>query len=344
MALNVDYESEGFAASSTIPNGPNSLSTTWDDILWAAVTVGRPDRYHIFRDRRLVIRMLGSGTRRTILYGDYEALFRWSLVRMALEQRSASSHLLHLTESMKSLDRTEKGMVNYFLGMTFCKLFASELLGTPWLLHLDVFRDQLGIVLRQGSRPDLVGEEHASGRWHGFECKGRMRPMSDGDKKKAKAQASRLISVKGITCSLHIGSVSYFRREILNFYWRDPPQDGRPGIELELPEDAWEYYYRPVSEIIAALREEDAVDTQRTRRDSENNLFVRVAQCDLEIGVHQAVEEHLVSGRWTDARVAAREQTERLRRDGFHADGLQIRAGETWNERYEEPPTPRLFE
>lgn len=343
MAIIIDYESDGFAANSTISNRPNSLSTTWDDILWAAITVGRPDRYHVFRGHRIVIRMFGHGTRRTVLYGDYEALFRWSLVRMALEQRGANSHVLYMTNSMKSLDRTEKGMGNYFLGMTFCKLFASDLLATPWLLHLDVFRDQLGIVLQQGSRPDLVGEEHVSGRWHGFECKGRMRPMADSDKQKAKAQASRLIEVKGIPCSLHTGSVSYFRRDILNFYWRDPPQDGRPGIELEFSEDAWGHYYRPASEIITALRDDVAADTG-TRRDGEDNLFVRVAECDLEIGVHQAVEDHPMSGRWAEARLSARERTDQLRRDGFHVDGLKIRAGESWSERYEEPPPRWSFE
>lgn len=56
--------------------------------------------------------------------GTTRHCFRWTLVRMALEQRGTRSPFLHQTESMKSLDRTEKGMVNYFLGMTFCKLFA----------------------------------------------------------------------------------------------------------------------------------------------------------------------------------------------------------------------------
>ena len=341
MAINIDYESEQFA--NRVHNGPNSLATTWDEILWAAITVGRPDRFHVFRGRPLRVWIFGGGRGPRYLRGDYEALFRWSLVRMALEQRGANSRRLHLTQSMRSLDRTEKGMVNYFLGMTFCKLFASRLLSTPWLLHLDVFGNQLGVVLQQGSRPDLVGEEHGSGQWHAFECKGRMRSMSEAEKRSAKAQASRVLSVSGTVCSLRIGSVSYFQRDMMNFYWRDPPQDRRRGIELELPEDAWEYYFRPVVEMLIVLREDGALEAQDTR-DSEDNLFVRVAQCDLEIGIHRAVEEQLVSGRWADARAAAQEQTERIRADGFHADGLRIRAGESWTERYEEPPVPKLFE
>ena len=290
-----------------------------------------------------MVQIFKDGYAPRFLVGDYEALFRWSLVRMALEQRGVNSQRLHLTESMRSLDRTEKGMVNYFLGMTFCKLFASKLLGTPWLLHLDVFRDQLDIVLRQGSRPDLVGEEHGSGRWHGFECKGRMRSMSDAEKRNAKAQASSVVSVAGVTCSLQ-----HWFRELL------PPEHTEFLLALTLRkmtvsgsnwnsrEDAWEHYFRPVVGVLTALREDDALNAQDTRRDSNDNLFVRVAQCDLEVGVHQAVEQHLMSGRWTDARLATREQAERIRGDGFHADGLRIRAGESWTGRYEEPPPPRV--
>lgn len=45
------------------------LDVTWDDILWAAVTVGRPSLHYVFQHGRA---------------SEYEALFRWSLIRMAL--------------------------------------------------------------------------------------------------------------------------------------------------------------------------------------------------------------------------------------------------------------------
>lgn len=95
--------------------------------------------------------------------------------------------------------------------MAICKLFASRLLNTPWLLHLDVFRDQLNPATLGGrSRPDLVGQD-ASGAWHAFETKGRSSVPSSEDKLKAKSQAQRLVSVDGSACSLHIGSFAYFR-------------------------------------------------------------------------------------------------------------------------------------
>ena len=70
MNLAIDYQSEGFAAGAPVPNVRGVLRTSWDELLWAAITVGRPNRHYVFKHGR------SSG---------YEALFRWSLVRMALE-------------------------------------------------------------------------------------------------------------------------------------------------------------------------------------------------------------------------------------------------------------------
>lgn len=151
----------------------------------------------------------------------HEAIFRLSLVRMAVQQ-DWYGHLGR-TGAFAALDPTEKGMVSYFVGMTLCKLFASRLLHTPWLLHLDVFRPWLNPVLLGRSRPDLVGENNA-GIWHAFESKGRSSQPSWDDKHRAKLQAQRLVSVNGSPCSLHIASFAFFRSDLLAFYWRDATQ------------------------------------------------------------------------------------------------------------------------
>jgi len=124
MTLRIDYRSRAFPSSFKFGS---ILSSSWNDVLWAAITIGRPSTYHVFR------------------YGDasfHEAIFRLSLVRMAVEQDW--NGYLSRTDAFAALDPTEKGMVSYFLGMTLCKVFASRLLLTPWLLHLDVFRPALG--------------------------------------------------------------------------------------------------------------------------------------------------------------------------------------------------------
>jgi len=54
----LDYESDGFPAN-VVPQGRNQLSVNWADILWAAVTVGRPDIFHVFRYGQASVHELG---------------------------------------------------------------------------------------------------------------------------------------------------------------------------------------------------------------------------------------------------------------------------------------------
>src|SRR5438105_5261988 len=158
--LQIAYESEDFVAGSGATNGPSVLNTSWDDLLWAALTVGRPNRQYVFRHGAASL---------------YEALFRWSLIRMALEQRGIRASRLRRTAAARTLDPSEKGAVNYFLGLAVCKLFADRLLDAPWLLHFDVFRPLLNPALIGRSRPDLVGQT-INGRWVVLECKGYASP------------------------------------------------------------------------------------------------------------------------------------------------------------------------
>jgi len=57
------------------------------------------------------------------------------------------------TTAAQTLNPSDKAAVNYFIGMTVCKLLASTLLNAPRMLHLDVFRPQLDVQLSAQSRP-----------------------------------------------------------------------------------------------------------------------------------------------------------------------------------------------
>jgi hypothetical protein len=62
-------------------------------------------------------------------HGDsslYEAIFRWSMLRMALEQSGPTAYRLRRTGTARELDPMEKGAVNYFIGMVMCKVFAEK--------------------------------------------------------------------------------------------------------------------------------------------------------------------------------------------------------------------------
>jgi len=233
---------------------------------------------------------------------------------MALEQQPVGGSLKR-TDAFRSLDPTEKGAVSYFLGMTVCKLFASSFLRTTWLLHLDVFRRQLPPDLLGGrSRPDLIGEDD-KGAWCAFECKGRSSVPNAQDRSKAKTQAQRLVRVGSKNCSLHIGAISFFRHETLEFHWRDPdPEDANTidPIQVDLQEDAWRHYYAPTLALASAGQSDSRADA------------------DVSVQVHDAVLELLLAGKWAAARLRAQELGPELKRGAYRADGLKVVAGDSW--------------
>ena len=306
--LLIDYESVDFPAPAGIAQW-GQLPVTWDDILWAAVTVGRPNRYYVFRH--------GTASR-------FEAIFRWSLVRMALEQRG---NRLYRTDAFKSLDPTEKGAVSYFLGMVFCKVFARQFLGAPWLLHLDVFRSQLNPSLLTGrSRPDLVGQETGTGRWHAFESKGRSSVLSMGEKDRAKAQAQRIISLNGSPVQLHIGAITYFKKDELRFYWRDPEPEESEKIKplrLEMPDEAWGNYYEPVSAFLQE-RAEPSADI------NGGSAMTMAEESGVTVGAHQLILPHLLERKWQLAHDVSRESAAVFQEEGYRPDGLIIKGSGHW--------------
>jgi len=308
--LAIDYESEGFPVGSPVSNGPNVLQTSWNELLWAAVTVGRPNRQYVFRHGRASI---------------YEALFRWSLTRMALDQSGPSARRLRRTDAAKTLDPSEKGAINYFLGMTICKLFSARLLQAPWVMHLDVFRPQLNPVLTGRSRPDLVGQTN-SNEWVVLESKGRISVPSADAKSKAKQQAERVISVNGTIPSYHVGGIMYFRNEVLHFFWRDPDLESRTRrntFELKLQGEDWSYYYRPVLELV--LSQPQYLNQMRSEE-----ILMPVNGLDINVGIHPLILSLLAEGQWAEAKQSCLEHGEKLQLSHYQFDGIRVLAGDTW--------------
>ncbi len=302
----LNYDPEIHYSSRDFPKGLvkryGNITTTWDKLLWAAITIGRPNTAYVFQHGEASL---------------HEALFRLSLVRMALEQ-GPYSHRFRRTDAFRALDPTEKGAVSYFLGMAVCKLFASRLLNTPWLLHLDVFRDQYNAQNLGRSRPDLIGQD-ASGAWLAFETKGRSSLPSAKDKQKAKDQAERLVSVDGSACTLHIGSFAFFRGDELEFYWRDPepeePEKLEP-IEISVADEDWAYYYAPALALAAEA------ESELSSAQSE--------EIDLTVKIHPKVHALLLEGQWAAARALIAELRQTLEAEGFQPDGLSVVAGDSW--------------
>ncbi len=301
MSLMIPYDSRDFPTAYSIGSG--IFTTSWDDILWAALTVGRPNTAYVFQHDEASF---------------YEALFRHSIIRMALEQDAFG--WLKRTDAFTALDPTEKGAVSYFLGMMLCKLFAAKLLHAPWLLHLDVFRDSLNPFLLGRSRPDLVGRD-ASGRWHAFESKGRSGSPSERNIENAKTQAQRLIAVDDTPCSLQIGTFAYFRSNVLHFYWCDPEPKSPERIDIPSPGQEWRYYYEPAFALVS--------NAEASMRD------VAISPVGAFVEIHSEIHELLSGTRWNEAHETARKNRERFEEEEFQPDGLRVKADESWQRPFE---------
>ena len=288
----------------------------------AALTIGRPNFQYVFRHGMASI---------------YEAVFRVSLVRMALEQAGPQAYRLRRTAAARTLDPSEKGAINYFLGLTICKLFAHKMLDAPWMLHLDVFRPQLNVVLTGRSRPDLIGQTRA-GDWVAFECKGRIRAPDASAKNRAKEQAQRVVSVNGTTPSLNVGGIAYFRREVLKFFWRDPSPERsevkRP-LEVHVEPSAWSYYYRPILHLIQS-------QPNQLARMSQEEVMMPIEDLDLQIGVHPAVLRAVAGGRWNEAREVLPQIGGVAETIQYRADGIRVLAGPSWLRPFEEEGTEEV--
>ena len=308
--MNITYESEDFPIPGPVRNGTGILSVSWDDIIWAALTVGRPNRHYVFQHGQASL---------------YEALFRLSAVRMTIEQRTPMARGFRRTNAAKSLDPSEKGAINYFLGLTLCKLFADKVLRTPWLLHLDVFRDRLNPTLMSGrSRPDLVGLS-LDGDWMAMESKGRASKPTTKDRGKAKKQAKRISSINGVPVDWRIGGFAFFDNDLLRFHWIDPQPDGRQPrevIPLSVTEDEiWQFYYAPLLDLIGSDRAE------RMLRDEEPVFF---READFGIQIEPTVLKLLVAGRWVEVGKWCLENGRNTDMRSFRSDGLHVIAGDSW--------------
>lgn len=280
------------------------LNPTWDDILWAALTIGRPNIHYVFQ------------------YGEpslYEALFRISMVRMAIEQALPSiSHTLRRTDAFNAMDPTEKGAVNYFLGMVFCKVFSSKKLDTPWLLHLDAFASQLSVKFRRGrSRPDLVGVDATGARWSVFECKGRASAPLPVDRTSAKNQARRVRSVDGKRCSLRVAAFTYYSGNTLRMVC-DDPDEGEHGEDLRTGDEQWKAYFAPA----LGFFEGQSLLASAARRG-----------VDVEIAIHPSILAVLREGHWLTAHRLCLKMRAELVETGYRADGLRLKAGRSWTEK-----------
>lgn len=314
------YTATGFPNTSPPAlSGSHSLDVAWSEFVWAAISVGR------------------AGLRQLLQFGIYsvfEMVYRTALVYANL-QETTSGHLTR-SDAYNALDPSEKGAVSYFLGLTASKLFAGRCLQVPWLLHLDVYRAQLGVALRPGrSKPDLVGLDF-SGNWVVVESKGRTNGLDESALAKAKAQTRRVRTISGSSPKLRVGMQSYFESSQLCLAIDDPDRE-EEGNLLDLPITAEminREYYQPFG---AWLDRGDHVE----RVAVGHKIYVVRAEPALDFAIGLVEERY--KGVATVVEGKAQEIVQRPAHDQFAGtDGVLVQLGPSWSsERMRQQPEYR---
>jgi hypothetical protein len=302
----ITYSADGFPATyGPALVGSKQLSVSWAEIIWAAISVGRGSLSHLTQYG---------------VFSVFEITYRAALIYANL--RESPSGILTRSSAYDGLDPSEKGAVSYFVGITLAKLFANRLLSVPWLLHLDVYRQQLQPILAGKSKPDFVGL-NAAYDWVVLEAKGRTNEYEDSVLQRAKSQTQQLTTIQGNQPVLRAGSLAYFSAGNLQFAIRDPKgEDGREKIrDLPLSKDALiRAYYRLFQ---AWFQEATSVQTEEI--EGRRYRLLALPDFELSIGLPLDMEERLI------ALEPAKEQ--RLREDNefIGADGLLVRVGTVWS-------------
>jgi hypothetical protein len=194
--------------------GTHRLSVTWAELVWAAVTVGKPG----------VAYLLAHGW-----HSASDIIVRSHTVYASLRQ---SGGRIEKSTLYESLDPTEKGATSYFVGMMAAKIIAARLLDTPWLFHLSMFRQTGGTLqLHSKSEPDLVGL-NSHGNWIILEAKGRTHRSDKKAMAKGKAQTRQLRRVNGQFPTLRAVIQAHFSPD-LGFSIEDPDDYDENAQDLD---------------------------------------------------------------------------------------------------------------
>jgi len=200
--LKIPYESSDFGPSmGPLFSGINNLSCTWNEIIWAAITVGREKWSHAIRFGK---------------YSWLEMLYRLSIIYANLKQ--SPNNTLIRSQAYDNLDPSEKSAISYFLGLTSAKLFAAKRLNVFWLMHIEKYRDKYPMKFWKGkSRPDLFGLNNRRD-WVVIEAKGRSNRFDYQTLLKAKDQTRQLRAIAGQFPALKVALESHFRNSTFQVY------------------------------------------------------------------------------------------------------------------------------
>ena len=222
----IPYKALDFPASAPmVLRGSGSLSLTWPDLVWAAITVGKPGIACLF--------MHGWHSISDLLVRSHTVYANLCEINNHVAQSSL----------YRELDPTEKGATSFFMGMAVAKLACSRFLGTTYLFHFSM-TGSLGISVRRQTKlqPDLLGQL-PNGDWVVVEAKGRTGRFDAVALDKAKRQTESVLAINGNSSITRIAAQTYFEPNMkLILHDPEPTEESSAYIEVDL-QAAYRRYY-----------------------------------------------------------------------------------------------------
>jgi len=309
--LLLPYDALNFPSSApSALHGPGNLGVSWRDLVWAAITVGKPGASHLF--------MHGW-------HSISDLLVRTHTVFASL--RATGSWLARST-LYDSADPTEKGATSYFLGMAVAKLACSRLLGTPFLFHFSMTGPMgLPIRVRSSLEPDLLGLL-PDGRWIVVEAKGRTNGRDPVALTKAKRQTRAVRSVDGSGPAMRIAAQTYFDPK-MRLVLDDPESEDDDSVDVEVNLEAT--YRRYYSFAYAATHGSNDIRKLKGR----SYVFRTIPEAGVQIGISQDVRSLLEQSSILPVELARRlvdtQSPAESDAASTYPDGLAIALNEKWD-------------
>ncbi len=198
---------------------------------------------------------------------------------------------VYRSDLYRTLDPSEKGAVSYFLGLTSAKLLAERYLRVPWLMHLDVYRNNITPTFWKGNKkkPDLVGL-NTQQEWIVVEAKGRSDQLGGNDRattfKKAKSQTRAIKTISGNYPILRAALACHFRGAEFCIEWEDPDDYADDAVDVPLTsEDVLREYYRPFIEMLA----DTEISTEDMEIEGQTYRALRIIDADVTVGVNTRI-------------------------------------------------------
>ncbi len=216
-----------------------------------------------------------------------EIKFKQYLIKTAIDvdvDTDMNKEYLHYNfDNLQHLDSSEKGAINYYMGMFFARLISKKVFGVEILVHLRRYRmlgNKVGLLGKE--EPDFIGMDANERVFSAFEAKGREK-IGAGIKAKAKNQLNSISSINGISPDPKISIITHPSKgtKYVECYIEDPFEEGTTKIELNKDRLIYEYYL-PVVELLDEIDDfsnNHSIDA--SKKDEDDNI-VREARINGE--------------------------------------------------------------